>query len=411
LISRMKVLKAYKFRLKPTDEQKKLLAQQGGNCRFLWNYFLELNQKEYAKNKKFIFAHDLITSLPKLKKEFGWLGESFSQSLQQVGRHFDRALKDAFKNNKGFPTFKKKALMRDSFTIPQKYRIGKTFVFIPKIGEVQLVKHRPIKGTVKHLTISQDGNQWYCSVTVELKMKQPVRKNENIVGIDVGLKTFATLSDGTTIENPKILNKYQKRLNRANRKLSHLRKDGKNREKQRLVVSKLHRKIRNVRKDFQHKTTHNMIIKYDGFVLEDLNIKGMLKNHKLARAISDAAWHEWKRQLKYKSDWSNKWFLQIDRWEPSSKTCCECGWYNPNLTLADREFLCLDCGCIKDRDENAAINIRNIGLKTVPQVEREQGSNAERLGMIGGSCHLAGAYQKNQEKECLGLNKHLCSLN
>jgi putative transposase len=133
----MRILKAYKFRLYPTDEQKHLLAQQGGNCRWLWNHFLDLNQKEHAKSGKFIFAHDLITSLPNLKKEYDWLGNSFSQSLQQVGRHFDRALKDCFNKSKGFPTFKKKSLMRDSFTIPQKYRIDRTFVFIPKVGEIK----------------------------------------------------------------------------------------------------------------------------------------------------------------------------------------------------------------------------------------------------------------------------------
>ena len=300
--------------------------------------------------------------------------------------------------------------MRDSFTIPQKYRIGKTFVFIPKVGEVKWIKHRPIKGKVKHLTITQDGDLWFCSVTVELKVKMPVQKLDNIVGIDVGLKTFATLSDGTTIENPKILKKYQKKLVREQRRLSRRVKGSKNKEEQRLVVAKLHRKVRNVRQDFQHKTTHNMITKYDGFVLEDLNIKGMLKNHCLAKAISDAAWHEWKRQLKYKSEWNNKLFLQIDRWEPSSKTCSDCGWYNLNLTLSDREFVCMNCGVVHDRDENAAINIRKIGIKTVPQVEREQGSRkaTKTLGETRGSffsMENSRCLSGNQEKECLGLNK------
>lgn len=282
----MRMLKAYKFKLNPTDEQKQLLAQQGGSCRWLWNHFLEINQAEHAKSGKFIFAHNLITSLPKLKKEFKWLGNTFSQSLQQVARHFDRALKDCFKKSKGFPTTKKKHLMRDSFTVPQKFRVERNYVFIPKVGEVPWIKHRAIKGKIKHLTITQDGEHWYCSVCVELKIrnKTSVIKQYDIVGIDVGLKTYATLSDGSTIENPKTLNQYQKQLNRANRRL-HKRVNGsKNREKQRLVVAKLHRKVRNVRRDFQHKTTHSMITKCGGFVLEDLNIKGMVKNHCLAFA-------------------------------------------------------------------------------------------------------------------------------
>lgn len=405
----MKILKAYKFRLSPTDEQKTLLAQQGGSCRWLWNHFLDLNQSEYAKSGKFIFAHDLIVSLPKLKQEYEWLGDSFSQSLQQVARHFDRALKDSFKKSKGFPIFKKKALMRDSFTVPQKFRVEKNYVFIPKVGEVPWVKHRAIKGKVKHLTVTQNGNQWYCSVCVELKVKkQDVNKTietDNIVGIDVGLKTYATLSDGEKIENPKVLAKYQKQLNRANRRLHKREKGSKNREKQRLVVAKLHRKIRNVRQDFQHKTTARMITKYDGFVLEDLNIKGMLKNHCLAKAISDAAWHETKRQLRYKSEWAGKPFIEIGRFEPSSKTCSCCGWYNKDLTLADREFICQGCGVVLDRDENAAINIRNIGLKAVLRDTQEQdGSPVEtaeddkRFMLLECRC-----LSKSQQKELSGL--------
>lgn len=406
----MRVLKAYKFRLNPTDDQRKALAQQGGNCRWLWNHFLEINQAEYAKNKKFIFSHQLITSLPELKKEYEWLGESFSQSLQQVARHFDRALKDAFKKSKGFPTTKKKSLLRDSFTVPQKFRIEKNYVFIPKVGEVPWVKHRAIKGKVKHLTVTQDGEQWYCSVCVELKVRNKTSDTKqdgtDIVGIDVGLKTYATLSDGTTVENPKTLTKYQKQLNRAQRRLSKRVKGSKSREKQRLVVAKLHRKVRNVRSDFQHKTTSNMITKCGGFVMEDLNIKGMVKNHCLARSISDAGWYEFKRQLRYKSEWAGLPFLEIGRFEASSKTCCSCGWKDKEQTLADREFECQQCGMSLDRDYNAAINIRNIGLKTVPWDTRELDGSAvktledDKRFMLQ-KCRCL---SMSQEKEHSGLN-------
>lgn len=399
----MKILKAYKFRLLPTKEQASSLAQQGGNCRFIWNHFLGINQQQYKEDKKFVFSHQLITSLPKLKQEYDFLRLSFSQSLQQVGRHFDRALKDSFQKTKGFPAFKKKSKLRDSFTIPQKFRISKSFVFIPKIGEVKWVKHQPIKGKVKHLTISQDGNLWFCSVSVELNIKQPVQKTDNIVGIDVGLKTFATLSDGTKIENPKILRKYEKRLDKANKHLGRKVKGSKNRWKQRIKVAKLNRKVRNVRKDFQHKTTHDMITKYDGFVLETLNIKGMVKNHNLAKSISDASWSEWKGQLKYKSAWSNKMFLEIGRWEASSKTCSCCGWYNADLTLADRVFICEECGLIIDRDLNASINIKAIGLKNILLDKQEF-----TLGEIGSSLNSEmdlRCLSLNQEKEYLGFDE------
>jgi putative transposase len=349
-----------------------------------------------------------------MKKEYEWLKQPIGQSLQQVARHFDRALKECFKNGKGFPKFKKKGKRRDSFTVPQKFRIEKNYVFIPKIGEVKWVKHRPIKGKSKHITITQDGNQWYCSVCVELKVKMPtiIPNLNNVVGIDVGLKTYATISDGTKIENQKTFVKYEKKLNRANRRLHKRKLGSKNREKQRIRVAKIHRKIRNVRQDFQHKTTADMITKYDGFVLEDLNIQGMAKNHHLAKAIGDAAWYEFKRQLQYKSNWSGKMFLQIDRFEPSSKTGSCCGWYNKDLTLDDREFVCQRCGSVLDRDLNAAINIRNIGLKTVPWGTRKQDGSSvktaeddKRFMLLECRC-----LPKNQQKECSGLDS-ICSLN
>jgi putative transposase len=194
-------------------------------------------------------------------------------------------------------------------------------VYIPKVGEVEWIKHRPIKGKVKHITVKQDGDQWYCSVNVEIKAKIPTIKDENIVGIDFGLKTYATMSDGEVVDNPKVLNKYQRKLKRATRSLSRKAKGGCNRKKQRVRVSRIHRKIRNVRRDFQHKCTRSMIAKCDGFVLEDLNIKGMVKNHCLAKAISDVGWYEAKRQLKYKSEWFGKLYLEVGRFDPSSKCC------------------------------------------------------------------------------------------
>jgi putative transposase len=359
------IRRAYKFRLVPTPEQEQLLRQHGGNARFVWNYFLRINEEEYARNKKFVFGYDLIMSLPKLKKKYDFLALSFSHSLQQVGRHFDRALKD-FLNpelKRAFPTAKKKFKERDSFTVPDKFRVGKTFVFIPKIGEIKWVKHRGIKGKVRHLTVKQDGDQWYCSVNVEIKAETPEVKDENIIGIDVGLKTFATHSDGEIAENQKILRKHERKLKRYQRRLSKRTKGGSNRRKQRIRVSRLHRKIRNIRRDFQHKSTCSTIAKCDGICLENLNVKGMMSNHTLAKAISDCGWYEYKRQLRYKADWCGKIFVEIDRFAPSGKCCSECGWKDVNLCLSDRIFRCECCGLVMDRDLNASINIRNWGLE------------------------------------------------
>ncbi|GAG98200.1 unnamed protein product, partial [marine sediment metagenome] len=209
---------------------------------------------------------------------------------------------------------------------PQKWRLGKGFVFIPKIGEVKWIKHRAMQGKPKSITISQDGDRWYCSVLCEYDIEEQEKKTDNIVGIDVGLKEFATLSDGTAVGNPKHLKKYEEKLVSEQRRLNKKQRGSKNRFKQRIKVKIIHTKIKNLRQDFLHKTTSDMITKYDGVVLEDLNVKGMMKNHCLAKSIADVSWSEFARQLEYKAKWNFKYFILIERFEPTSKTCsnCEC---------------------------------------------------------------------------------------
>ena len=372
----MKIHKGFKFRLYPTPEQESMLFQQAGNTRFLWNKFLESNLKTYKETRKFQFSYDMITSLPKLKEEFEFLKLSFSQSLQQVGRQLDKALKESFKKSKGFPKFKKKH-NKDSFTIPQKFSIYKKYVKLPKIGKVKWIKHRKIQGNPKFLTVSRDGKQWYCSVTCEvsLKDKQYSQNTDNIVGIDVGLKEFATLSDNTVIPNYRHLNKKLKKLKREQRKLSRKAKGSCNSNKQIEKVQIVHRKVRNTRKDFLHKTSSNMIAKYSGVVLEDLNISGMMKNHKLARSILDVGWYEFNRMLEYKSLWNAKHFIKIDRWYASSKICNECGNKKVDLKLSDRIYVCKNCGNVVDRDFNASKNIRDEGIKILT-TQGHWGSNA-----------------------------------
>jgi len=387
----MLIQKGFKYRLRPIKEQKQKLLQHGGNARFVYNYFLKQNIDYYKETNKFKFYHELATSLPKLKQELPFLKKSFSQSLQMVIRHLDKALKDSFKKEKGFPSFKKKHLLSDSFTCPQKYRLSNGFVFIPKIGEVKWIKHRPLEGKPKSITISQDGNNWYCSVLCEYDVKEQEKKSDNIVGCDVGLTEFATLSDGTVINNPKHLKKYEKKLASEQRKLSKKQKGSINRFKQRMKVKKLHTKIKNVRRDFLHKTTSHMIAKYDGVVLEDLNVKGMMKNCYLAKSIADASWSEFKRQLEYKSKWNFKHFILIDRFTPTSKTCSNCGCIQ-DMALSERQFVCLDCGVSLDRDLNASINIKNLGLNKI-NTEGRSGINACGVETVVSTV--------KQEKECL----------
>jgi len=384
----MLIQRGYKYKILPTKEQEASLLQCGGNTRFLWNYVLKINQDYYKETGKFKFYHELAVSLPKLKEEYPFLKESFSQSLQMVLRQFDKALKDSFKKEKGFPSFKKKMLLSDSFTCPQKWRLGKGFVFIPKIGEVKWIKHRAMRGKSKSITISQDGGKWYCSVLCEYTVPDKAKECDNVVGCDVGLKEFATLSDGTTISNPKHTKKYENKLAKEQRKLSKKQKGSKNRFKQRIKVRKIQNKIRDTRKDFLHKTSNSIAKNYDGIFVEDLNIKGMMKNHCLAKSIGDVSWSEFNRQLEYKCKWRFKHYIKIDRFFPSSKTCSICG-YIQKMPLSKRIFNCPDCGISIDRDLNASLNIRNIGLNTLGH------SGIDACG--DGSLELS----LKQEKECL----------
>ena len=396
----MLVHKGFKFRLVPTPEQESQLLQQAGNTRFLWNKLLEFNLKTYKNTKKFQFSYEMIMSLPKLKEEFEFLKLSFSQSLQQVGKHLDKTIKNSFspetikERNKrivkaktpkekvkayeyGKPKFKKKRSF-DAFTIPQKFNLNKNSVKLPKIGKVKWIRHRNWEGNPKFLTVSRDGKQWYCSVTCEVNLseKELPTNTENIVGIDVGLKEFATLSDNTVIHNPRHLNKKLKKLKREQRWLSRKEKGSNNKIQQRNKIHIVYKKVRDTRKDFLHKTSSNMIAKYSGVVLEDLNVSGMIKNHKLARHISDVGWYEFSRMLEYKSLWNAKHFIKIDRRYASSKICSKCGNKKIDLTLKDRTYICESCGNILDRDFNASKNILAEGLNVLQTTQGHWGSNA-----------------------------------
>ena len=364
----MKEYKGFKYKLNPDKEQEQLLLQHGGNTRFVWNLFLQQNIEYYEKEKKFIFFHELANSLPELKQEYDFLQESFSQSLQQVAKQFDRTLQDSYKTKKGFPRFKRKHLLTDSFTIPQHWKLKQGYVVIPKIGKVKWFKHRNLEGTPKSITITQDGNKWYCSVLCEVEIEEQEMKLDNVIGIDVGLKEFAVFSDGVVISNPKHLYQYENKLAKAQRKLSRRQEGSKNRFKQRMKVRNIHTKIRNTRLDFLHKTINSITKNYDGVVSEDLNIKGMMKNRRLTKAISDVSWFEFKRQLEYKCKWKSKHFFEIGRFIPTTKKCSRCG-HIQEMPLSKRIFKCENCGLEMDRDLNSSICILLEGLKDLNKAD------------------------------------------
>lgn len=371
------MLKAHKYRLLPTEENKATLLRWMGMCRFVYNLALEVKTKAWASNKVNITAYDLSKQLTELKHtECTWLQECPAQPLESAIANLDKAYKSFFKG-RGFPKFKKRG-SQQSIIFRQLSKILDGRIRLSKIGWIPFIEHRPLpQGEIRTVTVSvTPAGNWFVSILVNTAEHTPEKKpivDKTTVGIDVGLKTFATLSDGQKIENPKYLNQQLKRLRIELRTLSRRYKKGvktaeqsKGWHKQRLVVAKLHEKISNQRKDFLHKVTDSITKQYDTICLEDLNIQGMMQNRKLSKAISDVSWYEFTRMLEYKAEWRGKNISYIGRFDPSSKTCSSCGSINKELKLSDREWACSDCGEIHDRDINASKNIKSFGSKARP---------------------------------------------
>lgn len=370
----MLINKAYKYKLVPTQEQASKLSQMVGCSRFVYNHFLKLNIDQYAKDKTFIFTHQMVTMLPELKIEYSWLNEAFSQSLQTTVRNLGGAFQKFFKGKAEFPSFHKKGV-NDSFTCPQKFRVEeeKCLVFIPKVGEVKIRVHKKyrrkkhIEGKVCSITVSRTCGNWYVSVLVEQEIKDKPVSYDKPIGIDVGIKEFAFLSNGKSIDNPKFYRQYEAKLAKAQRRLSRKKKRSKNWLKQLRKVQKIHNKIANSRRDFLHITANDIINNHDVVCLEDLNIKGMVKNHKLAKSISDAGWGMFTTMLDYKAAWQFKTTVYVERFYPSSQRCSSCG-SRKIMPLKLRTYVCEDCAMAIDRDYNAAKNIEQRGLELIKQV-------------------------------------------
>lgn len=364
------MLRAYKYSLALTAEQQQQCAQIFGCVRFCWNLALETRITTYKSSGKSLNCFDLSGQLTELKStEAEWLSDAPSQALQMVFRNQDNAYAKFFKGG-GFPKFKSKH-GRQSFQLPQGVKVdfegGR--IFIPKLKWVSCVFSRTFEGTIKTVTVSKTPTgKYFVSILVDngkdLPAKRPVN-SETAVGIDLGIKTFATLSDGTVIENPRLLFNSLKRLRVAQRSLARKQKGSANREKQRLVVAKLYEKVTNQRNDFLHKVSTAIIKRYDTVCLETLNVKVMMSNHCLARAIGEVGWATFNSMLDYKAEWYGKNILRIGRFEPSSRICNVCGWHNRDLKLSDREWTCAN-GHVLDRDVNASLNIKEMGLRTRP---------------------------------------------
>jgi len=378
----MKINKTFKYRIYPTKEQEILLAKHFGVKRFVFNYFLDQRKKTYLESKKSLNYYDNAKVLTTIKKqdEYLWMKEVNSQSLQASLRDLDVAYNNFFSKQNKFPRFKSKH-DKQSFRIPQFVEYKDEQLWIPKFKQsIKVKEDRPLTGKILFATISKTPtNKYFVSVTCETNY-QPYKKNQNEVGIDLGIKDLAVCSDGKVYENIKTTKKYEKNLAYKQRQLSKKVKGSNNRNKQRVKVARIHEKIGNSRLNHIHNVTTTIVRENQTICVEDLSVTNMMKNHCLSKSIADVSWGEFLRQLKYKSEWNERKLISIGKFFPSSKTCNKCKFINQDLTLKDREWVCPNCGERLDRDLNASKNILEQGLNNFNSGYGIQSESKQKLG-------------------------------
>ncbi|MBO3461670.1 transposase [Aetokthonos hydrillicola Thurmond2011] len=362
------MLKAIKVRLYPTTEQQESLAKSFGCARWYWNYSLNECIQHYEKTGKSLKMSVYKGVLPKLKVEHTWLKEDcYSSVLQCVAINLNKAYSNFFEGRAKFPRFKSRK-GKQSIQYPQNVTVVKEkFLKIPKIGEVEAVFHRPIKGTIKTVTISKTpSDKYFASVLCSVEGTEDNVEGDKIVGIDLGLKDFAIVHDGEKVEkfaNPKHLKRHEKNLARKQKKHARKPSGSKSKEKSRKLIAKVHERVANTRQDFLHKLSRKLVDESQVITVENLNVKGMKRNRKLSKSISDVGWGMFVNFLDYKLQKRSGKLIEIDRFFPSSKMCSCCNHVVDKLTLDIRQWDCPKCLTHHDRDGNAALNIRNEGIR------------------------------------------------
>ena len=360
------MLQAIKVRLYPDQQQKQTLSQAFGNCRWLWNYCLNLMNQTYKETGKGLSGYAVKKQIPQLKKEHEWLKLTYSQCLQQVCLNLGVAFNNFFEGRARYPRFKSKH-HRQSIQFPQNVKVLEDAIKFPMLGEIVAKIHRPIKGKIKTVTVSMNCyDQYYASILTDDGRDQPEHSAPGkAIGIDLGLTHFAITSNGSKFDNPRWLSKHSLNLKRKQQRLSRRAKGGKNRHKSQKQVARVHNKISRCREDFHHKLSRRIVDENQVICVENLNVQGMVKNRSLSKAISQVGWGSFCTMLKYKSEWEGKVYLEVDRFFPSSKTCNNCLHQVNSLPLDVRHWECPSCKTEHDRDVNAARNIRDEGLRII----------------------------------------------
>jgi putative transposase len=393
------IVRGYKTELDLTNEQRSACLKHAGCARFAYNWGLTRAIAVYRATGKRPNAMHLHRELNALKQtDFPWMYEVSKCAMQEALRDLDSAYKHFFrrlalkkegkwKGKVGFPTFKKKSKGIGSFRLTGSIHMFSESVQLPRLGRLRLKEkdYLPTEAKVLSATVSEQAGRWYVSVQVEEEQDVPERTATTAIGVDLGIKTLATLSDGTTFNNPRALKHAQKRLRRLEREKSRRKKGSRNRQKTCRKLAKQHARVAHIRRDATHKLTAHLVKHHALVAIEDLQVSGMLKNHKLAQAVADSNFGEIRRQLIYKAQLYGTHLVVVDRFYPSSKTCSGCGYIKDELALQERTYVCESCGLVLDRDVNAAINLLNEALRTTVSSTGSDACGVGSSGLLNGA--------------------------